>query len=133
MGECICYPFKLPFSLQTYFLFSGLAAVVGHCFPIWLKFKGGKGVATAAGVLLTAVPYVGLLSCAIWLISAFITRISSLSALITCILAPILTYFLYNELSALLCLLLSSLVIVKHQANIKRLLKGEEPKIGKKK
>ena len=111
----------------------GLGAVLGHCFPIWLKFKGGKGVATALGVLLAAVPYAGLAACATWLITAKITKISSLSALIAVLIAPIVTFFVYGVSPAGICAMITLLVWIRHKDNIKRLLKGEEPKIGSKK
>lgn len=111
-------------------LLIGLFAVFGHCFPIWLKFKGGKGVATALGVLLAAVPIVGFAACATWLIAAKITKISSLSALIAFAIAPIVTLLIYGSSPAAICFLISALVWVRHKANISRILKGEEPKIG---
>lgn len=108
-------------------------AALGHCFPIWLKFKGGKGVATALGALLAAVPYAGLAACATWLITAKITKISSLSALIAVLIAPIVTFFVYGVSPAGICAMITLLVWIRHKDNIKRLLKGEEPKIGSKK
>ncbi len=111
----------------------GLGAILGHCFPIWLKFKGGKGVATALGVLLAAVPYAGLAACAAWLITAKITKISSLSALVAVAIAPIMTLMLYGTSPAAICALITLLVWIRHKDNIKRLMKGEEPKIGTKK
>jgi glycerol-3-phosphate acyltransferase PlsY len=108
----------------------GLAAIIGHCFPIWLGLKGGKGVATTLGVLLVGAPIAGLMACIIWLLAAFITRISSLSALIAIGSAPLVTFYVYGAASALFCLLIAALVFIKHHANIQRLLQGEEPKIG---
>ncbi len=114
-------------------LISGFIAIIGHCFPIWLKFKGGKGVATSAGVLLTAVPYAGLAVCAAWLMAVFVFRISSLAALIAAAIAPIATYVLYGQTAALICALITALIFVRHKDNIARLMKGEEPKIKTKK
>ena len=111
----------------------GIGAVLGHMFPIWLKFKGGKGVAVALGVLLAATPWVGVIVCFIWIISAFIFRISSLAALLGFLFAPLITLFIYGLESAGLALIISILIFFRHKDNIKRLLKGEEPKIGKKK
>lgn len=118
-------PFKINEALAL-----GLFAIIGHCFPIWLKFKGGKGVATALGVFLTAVPYAGLAACAAWIITAKITKISSLSALIAVGIAPIVTLFMYGAAPAGICALITLLIWIRHKDNIKRLLKGEEPKIG---
>ena len=111
----------------------GLGAVIGHCFPIWLKFKGGKGVATALGVLLAAVPYAGLAACLTWLIIAKITKISSLSALVAMAIAPIITLIFYGVPAAIICLLITALMFYRHKENIKRLMNGTEPKIGEKK
>ena len=111
----------------------GLTAILGHCFPIWLKFKGGKGVATTLGALLAAVPYAGLAACATWLLMAFTFKYSSLSALIAVAVAPVVTYFAYGAHPAVICAVIALLVWGRHHANIKRLLKGEEPKIGSKK
>lgn len=89
-------------------LIAGLAAVIGHMFPVWLKFKGGKGVATALGMLLAAAPFAGLVSCAIWLATALITRISSLSALIAMLAAPFAARFIYDDANlAAICGLLA--------------------------
>jgi len=157
-------------------LIFGFAAILGHCFPIWLKFKGGKGVATTFGVLLVTMPVSGIFACLTWLLMVMTTRISSLSALIAMALAPILAFlqpslffsFLFNGgiteikpsdgtthsntwiddiffsltdpetlwvsfLYAASILPFTTLIFWKHKDNIRRLLKGTEPKIGKKK
>ncbi|MCB1782486.1 MAG: glycerol-3-phosphate 1-O-acyltransferase PlsY [Alphaproteobacteria bacterium] len=114
-------------------LIIGFIAVLGHCFPVWLKFKGGKGVATALGVLLAAVPYTGLAACGVWLATAYLFRISSLAALVAIGTAPVVTYFIYGGMPSLICLTIAVLVFIRHTANIQRLLKGEEPRIGAKK
>lgn len=114
-------------------LLAGLGAVCGHLFPVWLKFRGGKGVATTLGTLLAVAPMTGILACGIWLAMAAAFRISSLAALVAVGLSPLLSHFLYGNpnLSAL-CAVLAALVWIKHRSNIKRLFAGEEPKIGKK-
>ncbi len=111
----------------------GLGAVIGHCFPIWLKFKGGKGVATSLGVLLAAVPYAGLAAFAAWIIAAAIFRISSLAALIAATIAPIVTLLIYGQEAAMICAFITLLVFVRHKENIGRIVAGTEPKIGGKK
>ena len=110
---------------------AGGAAFLGHLFPIWLKFNGGKGVATFLGVLLAAAWPVGLAACATWLIMAVIARISSLAALTAAALAPLFVFLLHQPRPVLvLALFMAVLVFVRHHANIARLLKGEEPRIG---
>ena len=115
------------------FLILGLAAILGHCYPIWLKFKGGKGVATTLGVLLAAVPFAGMLACITWLVSAFAGRMSSLAAMSAMVCAPAFTYTFYGLYPALINILISLLVIWRHRENIKRIRAGTEPKIGEKK
>ena len=109
------------------------AAFLGHCFPVWLKFSGGKGVATFLGALLAAAWPVGLLPCLTWLGVALLMRISSLSALVAASLAPLLALAFGRSDVAILALFLAALIFWRHQANIDRLLKGEEPLIGAKK
>ena len=115
-------------------LLAGFCALLGHLFPVWLKFKGGKGVATTLGTLIALAPYVGIGACLLWLATAFTFRISSLSALVAVIATPLMAHFMYHDpnLSGL-CAVIAALVWIKHRENIKRLLKGEEPKIGRKK
>lgn len=129
------HPLYIPFKDIFPLIATGLTlgAVLGHCYPVWLKFKGGKGVATALGGLLVALPYTGILMCLSWLIAAKLSKISSLSALISFFLAPFATLFLYGSNHAQACLLISLFVFYRHKENIKRLLNGSEPKIGAKK
>jgi glycerol-3-phosphate acyltransferase PlsY len=114
-------------------LLLGLGAILGHCFPIWLKFKGGKGVSTTLGTLLATVPIVGLIACATWLVMALALRISSLSALTAMAIASIATFFIYGTAPAIIVLLIAALVFIRHKDNIKRILNGTEPRIGHKK
>ncbi|MEE9272832.1 MAG: glycerol-3-phosphate 1-O-acyltransferase PlsY [Robiginitomaculum sp.] len=113
-------------------LIAGGAALIGHCYPVWLKFKGGKGVATYFGVLLIASWKVGLLAAIIWLTCAFLTRIVSLSGIITAIIAPIIAYFMGYIYVAVLCLAVGLVIIIRHHENIGRIFKGTESKISKK-
>jgi glycerol-3-phosphate acyltransferase PlsY len=113
-------------------LVGGLGAFLGHVFPVWLGFRGGKGVATYIGVLLGLHWPAAVAFCAIWLASAFLTRYSSLSALIASIATPLLLWGLGLTQMAGLVALLSGLLIIKHHANIRRLLSGTESKIGAK-
>ncbi|MBT9384862.1 glycerol-3-phosphate 1-O-acyltransferase PlsY [Pseudooceanicola sp. CBS1P-1] len=112
---------------------AGFAAFLGHCFPVWLKFKGGKGVATYLGTLLALFFPGGLAACGTWLVMALIFRISSLSALIAAAVMPLWLWAFGRADMTLLAIALAVLIFIRHKANIARLLKGEEPKIGKKK
>jgi glycerol-3-phosphate acyltransferase PlsY len=122
--------------MHLYFLttLSGFFAIIGHLFPVWLKFKGGKGVATTLGTFLALKPLLGILACGIWLLMAVILRYSSLSALIAIGLTPVIAHFLYHNPNLTgFCGIVATLVFYKHRENIKRLLSGQEPKIGQKK
>jgi len=113
-------------------LFAGGAAFLGHCFPVWLGFKGGKGVATFYGTLLAVAWPVGVLAALTWIGMALLMRISSLSALVAAAASPIIALAFDRPGVALLSLFLASLIYWRHRANIKRLLAGEEPGIGAK-
>jgi glycerol-3-phosphate acyltransferase PlsY len=113
---------------------AGGSAFVGHLFPVWLKFNGGKGVATFYGVLLSACWPVGLLAAATWLAMAALFRISSLAALTAAALAPLFAFATDQPYPmVVLSAFMAVLIYIRHHQNISRLLKGEEPKIGGKK
>ncbi|MDP2012478.1 MAG: glycerol-3-phosphate 1-O-acyltransferase PlsY [Phenylobacterium sp.] len=111
------------------------SAFLGHLFPVWLKFKGGKGVATFFGTLLAAAWPVGIAAGATWIVMAFLFRISSLAALTAVAIAPIYAAFVFDRPLpiAWLALFMAVLIYFRHAENIRRLLKGEEPRIGGKK
>jgi acyl phosphate:glycerol-3-phosphate acyltransferase len=111
--------------------FAALGAFLGHLFPIWLGFKGGKGVATYIGLLLGVFWPAALVFCGAWLLTAMITRYSSLSALVASALTPLLLWILGDRRAAALFLLLSVLLWFMHRANIARLLAGTESRIGR--
>jgi len=113
-------------------LVAGAASVIGHMFPVWLRFCGGKGVATGLGVLLAASPWAGVLACATWLIVAAAFRYSSLAALAAYLLSPVYALALYGGARSELAAFIAVLVILRHRANIARLRAGTEPRIGKK-
>ncbi len=112
---------------------AALFVFLGHLFPIFHRFQGGKGVATAAGILFALNPYLGLSVLTVWIVIALVSRYSSLAAITAALLLPLLgVYFL--SISALpLCLAMTFLLLFKHRLNIARLIKGEETKIGSKK
>jgi glycerol-3-phosphate acyltransferase PlsY len=110
-------------------LFAGGGAFIGHLFPIWLGFRGGKGVATALGTLLALAWPIGVIACAVWLLTAILFRYSSLSALLAVLAAPIAAWFLADRQIAEFALAIAVLVWLRHHENIRRLLKGEESKI----
>ena len=113
-------------------LAAGLGAFVGHIFPVWLGFRGGKGVATYIGVLAGIAWPAALVFCGIWLAVAAVTRYSSLSALLAAALTPPVLLGFGDQPAALLFAVLSLLLFWTHRANIRRLLAGEEPRIGAK-
>lgn len=115
-------------------LITGMFAVLGHVFPVWLGFRGGKGVATTLGVLLAWSWPVGAIACLAWLLMAAVFRYSSLAALTALLVAPVAAVFVARDGHlALAAALVAVLVWYRHRANIRRLLAGEEPKIGRKK
>jgi glycerol-3-phosphate acyltransferase PlsY len=110
-------------------IIAGGAALLGHMFPVWLRFRGGKGVATGLGVLLAIAWPVGLIACGVWLLTAVVLRYSSLAALLALAASPITAWFLADRQVAGLALFLAVLVWLRHRENIGRLRKGEESKI----
>jgi len=110
---------------------AGLAAIIGHCFPVWLRFKGGKGVATYFGLMIALSPIVGLGAGGIWIIVAAVGRYSSLAALFAAGWAPLIVAFMTDGRLLLLTCVLAFLIYTRHRANIKRLRADQEPKIGK--
>jgi glycerol-3-phosphate acyltransferase PlsY len=113
-------------------LAAALGAFLGHLFPVWLKFKGGKGVSTYIGLLLALAWPMALTFCLIWLAVSAFTRYSSLSGLLAAAATPILLWLFGDRRTALLFLLLTVLVWIMHRHNIARLVAGTEPKIGRK-
>ena len=110
---------------------AGGSAFFGHLFPVWLGFKGGKGVATFLGVLLAAAWPVGLAACATWLVMAKLGKMSSLAALTAAALAPVYAAILHRPSpTVILATVLAALVFFRHHENIRRLLSGTEPRIG---
>ena len=124
----ITHFFGLPFGL-----FAGTLALIGHCFPVWLGFKGGKGVATFFGCLLATAWPVGLIASAIWLVIAFLTKMSAMAGLWAAASAPVIALVLGRLDISIMSLVLALVIFIRHKDNIGRILKGTEPKIGAKK
>ncbi|MBL9054351.1 MAG: glycerol-3-phosphate 1-O-acyltransferase PlsY [Tabrizicola sp.] len=112
---------------------AGLCAFLGHLFPVWLKFKGGKGVATFLGILLALSWQVGLAACATWLVTALVTRMSSLAALMAAASTAMWMLLFAEGRFLLLALVMTILIYVRHAENLKRIKAGTEPKIGARK
>jgi len=111
---------------------AGFAAFFGHCFPVFLGFRGGKGVATFLGTLLALFWPAGLAACLTWLVVAGVSRYSSLSALVAAVLSPLWAYMLGRPEAVVLCILLAALIVLRHRDNIRRLRDGTESRIGQK-
>lgn len=111
---------------------AGIAAFLGHLYPVWLRFKGGKGVATYIGVLAGLYWPAALVFCGVWLAVAFLSKYSSLAALTASLAAPLALWFARQPVLAGVALLLTVLLLYKHKSNIARLKAGQEPKIGAK-
>jgi glycerol-3-phosphate acyltransferase PlsY len=120
------------YGLDMAFL-AGLGAFLGHCFPIWLKFRGGKGVAVYFGILIPVYLQAAIISALIWLSVAAISRYSSLASLVTAIITPITLYLFGYAQAAEVFLLLTIILLIKHYTNVRRLISGNESRIGGKK
>ena len=110
---------------------SAFSALMGHCFPIWLRFRGGKGVATFLGAMLALSFIIGIICCLVWLFVAVVRQMSSLASLTSSASAPIAAIFLDQPNIIILLVLLVGIVLFRHKQNIDRIIKGVEPKIGK--
>jgi len=111
-------------------LIGGVAAFIGHCYPIWLRFKGGKGVATMLGIALALSWIVGLIFAGIWLAMLALVRISSVSGMTAALSAPIAAYLLGMENASIALAIMALIVLWRHRSNIARLMRGEEPRVG---
>lgn len=117
---------------ETAAVMAGAGALLGHCFPVWLGFKGGKGVATFLGTLIALYWPLGLAACAVWAVTAAVTRISSLSALVSVGTSPLIALLMGKGQIAATALFMAALIFWRHKENIARLMAGTEPKIGRK-
>jgi glycerol-3-phosphate acyltransferase PlsY len=123
----INYFYGLPYGL-----FAGAAALLGHCYSVWLGFKGGKGVATFFGSLLATAWPVGLCAAAIWLFTAFVSKLSSLGALVAALTAPLAAFIMGRSDVAFMAAFLALIIFIRHAENIRRIKAGTESKIGQK-
>ena len=108
------------------------AALIGHCYPIWLKFKGGKGVATFFGGLFALVWPIGIVAALVWLATAVITKYSSLGALIACVISTLVAIIFMPQGAGVMVGVMAAIILWRHRENIMRLINGEESKIGQK-
>ena len=111
-------------------LIGGVAAFIGHCYPIWLRFKGGKGVATMLGIALALSWIVGLIFAGVWLTMLALVRISSVSGMAAALSAPIAAYLLGMDEAPIALAIMALIVLWRHRSNIARLMRGEEPRVG---
>jgi glycerol-3-phosphate acyltransferase PlsY len=111
-------------------MLAAIGAFLGHCFPVWLGFKGGKGVAVMIGSLLALSWPVGLIFCAVWLVIAFAQKMSSLAALTAAATSPVFAYVVVGEWLAATAAVMALLLFVQHRENIMRLMRGTEARIG---
>lgn len=111
-------------------LVAGAGAFLGHCYPVWLRFRGGKGVATFLGLMLAAALPLGAACCTLWVAVAYLFRFSSLAALCAAAAAPALALVLATPDEAVLAVFCALLIALRHRDNIRRLLAGTEPRIG---
>ena len=116
-------------NIETILLIGVFGCVIGHCYPLWLNFKGGKGVATSLGAFIGFDFFIGFLICIIWLITAFFYRKSSLASLVSLSCSPFIVFIFYGYSETVLSLFIFLVICLKHKENIKRLTNGNEPKL----
>lgn len=126
-GWLVQHYFGAPFGYAA-----AAAALIGHCYPIWLKFKGGKGVATFFGGLFALVWPIGILAAIVWIATAVLTKYSSLGALIACVICTIVSHIFFGQGPSVMVGVMSVIILWRHRDNINRLRRGEESKIGQK-
>ena len=116
------------FNFSEYLFTSSIAVFLGHVFPIWLKFKGGKGVATYVGILFCTNIYLGAIFVIVWFVVFIISKYSSLASMIASLLVPLSSYFLFNDINYYFYIILFLLILITHRENIKRLKSNTESK-----
>ena len=125
----LLYLFIITNNIEVILLIGVFGCVIGHCYPLWLKFKGGKGVATSLGAFIGFDFFIGFLICIIWLITTFFYRKSSLSSLISLSCSPFIVFIFYGYLESIFSLFIFLVICLKHRENIKRLTNGNEPNV----
>ena len=118
----------IKFNFSEYLFTSSIAVFLGHVFPIWLKFKGGKGVATYVGILFCVNIYLAVIFIIVWFVVFVISKYSSLASMIASLFVPLSSYFLFNDINYYFYIILFSLILITHRENIKRLKNNTESK-----
>ena len=128
IGKAVTLLIIIKFNFSEYLFTSSIAVFLGHVFPIWLKFKGGKGVATYVGILFCINIYLAVIFIIVWFIVFIISKYSSLASMIASLFVPLSSYFLFNDINYYFYIILFSLILITHRENIKRLKNNTESK-----
>ena len=128
IGKAVTLLIIIKFNFSEYLFTSSIAVFLGHVFPIWLKFKGGKGVATYVGILFCINFYLAVIFIIVWFVVFIISKYSSLASMIASLFVPLSSYFLFNDINYYFYIILFSLILITHRENIKRLKNNTESK-----
>ena len=128
IGKAVTLLIIIKFNFSEYLFTSSIAVFLGHVFPIWLKFKGGKGVATYVGILFCINIYLAVIFIIVWFVVFIISKYSSLASMIASFFVPLSSYFLFNDINYYFYIILFSLILITHRENIKRLKNNTESK-----
>ena len=128
IGKAVTLLIIIKFNFSEYLFTSSIAVFLGHVFPIWLKFKGGKGVATYVGILFCINIYLAVIFIIVWFIVFIISKYSSLASMIASLFVPLSSYFLFNDINYYFYIILFLLILITHRENIKRLKNNTESK-----
>ena len=128
IGKAVILLLIIKFNFSEYLFTSSIAVFLGHVFPIWLKFKGGKGVATYVGILFCINIYLGVIFIIVWFVVFIISKYSSLASMIASLFVPLSSYFLFNDINYYFYIILFLLILITHRENIKRLKNNTESK-----
>ena len=128
IGKAVTLLIIIKLNFSEYLFTSSIAVFLGHVFPIWLKFRGGKGVATYVGILFCINIYLGIIFIIVWFVVFIISKYSSLASMIASLSAPLSSYFLFNDINYYFYIILFSLILITHRENIKRLKNNTESK-----